>query len=253
MSSRTVMRRTALPGLTSTTSMPSHWLKASFSSIPATIFSASVIFERALRIIRPEFHREIDIFRRRDTARNEVTSLVNDLHHDASKNRLAEFPVLVRLRHDCIFPVIVKALPRLASEPAGFDQPPLRFGRFVERDRFGDFQVHIVADEIHELKRPEPKPAKLAHRLINGRDVRHAFLEDAQRFTAERPGHAVDDEAGRVLREHRRLAPRFHEGARPLYALLRSFLARYDFDQAHLSWRIKEMSADHPLAEIGRA
>src|SRR5204863_2571615 len=94
--------------------------------------------------------------------------------------------------------VIVAAL-ALATEQARVDEPSLDERRTIARileeavvHTGGDGEVHVVADEVHQLERSHAKSSDVAHGPIDRRDVGNSFLEDAKRLAVERPRHPVD-------------------------------------------------------------
>jgi hypothetical protein len=110
--------------------------------------------------------------------------------------------------------VVVEAAARLATEKAGVDQLLLdqrgREARIVVEGvphRACDGEIDVVADHVHQLERPHAETAGVAHDRVECGAVATAFVEDAQRLGVVGTGDAVDDEARRRARMHRRLAP----------------------------------------------
>src|SRR5215213_10398303 len=120
--------------------------------------------------------------------------------------------------------IVVVAALTLAAEQPRIYEPPLGERRTVSRieeesleytRRHGE--VHVVADEVHQLEGAHPESAGLAKGPVDRRDVGDPFFEDAQRLAVERPRDAVDDETRRVRRHDRRLAPRAGQRGRLLH------------------------------------
>ena len=68
-------------------------------------------------------------------------------------------------------------------------------------------RVDVLPDQVGQLERTHPEPARLAQQRVDRGRVGDAFLVRAERLAVERPGHPVHDEARRRRRVHRRLAP----------------------------------------------
>ena len=108
---------------------------------------------------------------------------------------------------------LVEALPRLAPEAAAIDQRLLHQRGLIAlvaevglEDRLRDQVVGVVADQVHQLARPHAE-AGAAQRAIELGRTAGLLLQQLQRLGVVRARDAVDDEAGRRLRMHRRLAP----------------------------------------------
>jgi hypothetical protein len=85
---------------------------------------------------------------------------------------------------------------------------PARLAEGQLRERLGDLEADVHADQVHELERTHPKAAGHtadAVDLLRGRD---ALSEHAQALAAERAAAAVDQEAGPVGREDHALPHR---------------------------------------------
>ena len=123
-------------------------------------------------------------------------------------------------RHRGAFGVLVEAAPALAAEETGRDQLALdrrrRVARIVQH-RFPHArrhrEVHVEADQVHQLERPHAEAAGVAQDRVDRRAAwRRGRPASLQRLAVVRARAAVDDEAGRGGRAHRHLAP----GARGL-------------------------------------
>ncbi|MNZ47224.1 hypothetical protein D3C78_649310 [compost metagenome] len=109
-----------------------------------------------------------------------------------------------------------------------------------------------MADQVGELEGTHAKTAGVAQQGVEGRAVGGAFLQQAQAFGVERPGHAVDDEAGGGFGVHRLFTPGACRGVQPLGQRPWRGQAGDDLDQGHQRRRIEEVHADHPLG-VGEA
>jgi hypothetical protein len=64
----------------------------------------------------------------------------------------------------------------------------------------------VQRGEVHQLERAELEADLVAQDAVDGGEVGHALAHDAQRLGVVAAAGVVDDEAGRVLRLHRRVA-----------------------------------------------
>ena len=114
-------------------------------------------------------------------------------------------------------PIGEEAAPRLAPEQAAVDHLALHQRRHVAlvaevgvEHRLRDREVGVVADQVHQLARPHAK-AGAAQARVDRRRLGGALVQQRQRLGVVRAGDAVDDEARRRARVHRRLAPALAE------------------------------------------
>lgn len=157
----------------------------------------------------------------------------------------------VRLRTLGVGPVVVPAVPRLAAEPAGLDEPPLgergREAHVLEEGlphgvRHG--LVDVLADQVGQLEGPHPEAAALAQDGVDRRGVGGLRLVHREGLGVEGPGDAVDDEAGGVGAGDRRLAP---GACRLVRARGRREVARVPGDDLHQRQqrrRVEEVQSD---------
>jgi hypothetical protein len=142
-----------------------------------------------------------------------------------------------------------EAAPRLAPS-----RPPSTSSRWIREvrsacrrswleHRLGDGEVGVVPDQVHQLARPHAE-AGATQAGVDRRRLGRAFQEQGQRLGVVGAGDAVDDEARRRARVHRRLAPalaqvedRFGHGGVGLQA-------GDDLDQLHQRHRVEEVHAD---------
>ena len=105
---------------------------------------------------------------------------------------------------------------------------------------------HVQADLVEQLERPH-RHAPPLHRPVDRRD-RRALAGRRQRLGQVRNQHAIDEEAGRIVHQHRRLADPARQPGRGGEASS-SLCGRADhFDQRHLRHRIEKVQADDALA-----
>src|SRR6185312_3941478 len=148
----------------------------------------------------------------------------------------------------------IEATPGLAPQPPRLDQLLLyqrgrkaRVAKEGAEDRTGYGEVDILADQVGELERPHAEAAALAQHRINGGGGGRLLGQQPQTLGVERPGDAVDDEAGGGTRANRGRAP----GARQRLDLgERSRVAGHaadDLDQLHQRRGVEEVHADQTL------
>src|SRR5215213_9475907 len=82
-------------------------------------------------------------------------------------------------------------------------------------------EVHIVADEIHQLERSHPEATNLFHGPIDRRHVGNAFFVNPQSFAVEGPCNAIDYESASIRRDDRLFSPGIHELSRRINDILR--------------------------------
>ena len=73
-------------------------------------------------------------------------------------------------------------------------------------DGFHDRVRNIQSGQIHQFERAELEAGLIAQDAVYGGEIGDTLADDAQRFGAVAAPGMVDDEAGRVLRLHRRVA-----------------------------------------------
>ncbi|VWB16481.1 hypothetical protein BLA6863_00606 [Burkholderia lata] len=155
----------------------------------------------------------------------------------------------------------IEAAPRLAPEEARVHEFLLdqrrRVARIVEvraEHRFGHREVHVVADQVHQLERPHPEAAGLAHHRVDRCRRATLLVQHAQRLRVIRPRDAVHDEARRRFRHHGPLAPCGGGGIEHLRDLWRGREPAHHLDERHQRRRVEEMQAGDALrhAQPGR-
>ncbi len=113
-----------------------------------------------------------------------------------------------------------------------------------------------MADEVGELEGAHAKPAGIAQQCIERGAVGRAFLQQAQAFGIERPGHAVDNEAWCGTGLHGLLAPGLGGFIKLRGNGWRGGQPADDFHQGHQRGWVEEMHAHHllrPLQARGQA
>ena len=118
-------------------------------------------------------------------------------------------------------------------------------------DALADRVVDIGTDGVDELERTHPE-SDPPQRIVNGFHGRHTLAQDPDRLEVERACDAVDDEAGRVCRHHRRLAQAAcSQGGRVDHRRL-GHRSGHHLDQSHKWYRVEEVHAQHPLGALRR-
>jgi hypothetical protein len=150
--------------------------------------------------------------------------------------------------------VRVEAAPRLAAEKAGVHEFLLnqrrRVARIVEvraEHRLGHREVHVVTDQVHQLERPHPEAAGVAHHGVDRRRRAALLVQHAQRLRVIRARDAVHDESRRRFRHHRPLAPRGGRVVQQLCDLRGRREPADHLDECHQRRRIEEVQAGHAL------
>ena len=167
-----------------------------------------------------------------------------------------------RLRHGGrrAFAVQIKTPARFAAEETGVDHFLLQHGRREARiveigaeHGLRDGEIHVVADQVHQLEWAHAETARFAQHGIDGGRVARLLVQQAPAFRIERTGDAVDDEAGRRFRMHGVLAPGDRGVVDGGGDLLAGGQATDHFDQRHQRHGIKEVHADQAFraAQLG--
>jgi len=145
----------------------------------------------------------------------------------------------------------------LAPEASRGDQLLLQQRRAVARvleeggvDAAGHGEVHVVADQVHQLERPHAETAGVAVDRVEGGDVGHPLLQQAQRLGVVGPRDAVDDEAGRGGDAHRPLAPGARGGLDRRAHGRVAGQAVHHLDQRHQRDRVEEVHADQAAGPL---
>src|SRR6267143_6719432 len=68
--------------------------------------------------------------------------------------------------------------------------------------RLCDREIHVNADQVHELKRPHTEPPLETDNPVDFIKGSYALSEEPQRFAVERARESVHDEPGSVFRDH---------------------------------------------------
>src|SRR5215207_8019696 len=164
--------------------------------------------EQPVGIIDALRHGKLDVAGRRNAHPDRVHRLVDEHRDDPVDDAGCEPLVAARLGRARSFTVVVVASLALPAEQPRIDEPPLGERRPVARIEEESFEytrrhgeVHVVADEIHQLERTHAEAADFTHRPVDRRDIGHTLLEDAQRLAVERPRDAIDDESRRIRRD----------------------------------------------------
>jgi hypothetical protein len=151
----------------------------------------------------------------------------------------------------CIVTVAIEAAARLAAEEAGVHQFLLQHRRrkalvaeIGRVHRLRDREIHVVADQVHQLEGTHAESPAVAHHGVQRRRIGGAFLQQAQRLGIVWAGDAVDDEARGRRRVHGVLAPGLRGGVDGVGNVLVSRQAADHFDQRHQRHGIKEVHAD---------
>src|SRR6202050_622455 len=179
-----------------------------------------------------------------------LTTICVSLHRSRD-SRAARLSKRRRRNRISLFVVSVETAAGLASEVARIDVLfQQRAGTVLvvtqpTMHHFHDREAGIESDQVGELER--------AHRLVGaelhrGVDIGHAadaFIERVDGLIDHRQQHAIDDEAGEVLRCHRTFAEAIGERLSRAICLFGSREAANDLDQLHRGNRIHEMHSDH--------
>ncbi len=154
-------------------------------------------------------------------------------------------------------PGLVRAEGPLGSLAPRVDQLLLDQGRGEPRiaevgvvDRAGDGEVHVVADQVHQLERAHAESRALAHHRVQGGRVAGAFLHHSQGLGVVGTGHPVDDEAGCGAGDHRALAPGPGEGDQRLHHLGGGRQSLHHLHQGHHRGGVEEMQAGEALGPL---
>ena len=213
--------------------------------------------QQAFGIIHSFDHGLIDVLGGADLPENRICGLVDQHGEDALKDLLSQRPVLPRRRIFCTGAVIIMAPTGFPAQVTRFHQALLgkrrAIARIVEegsKNRFGNGIINIVADKIHQLERPHTEAADLLHCPVDGGDIGHSLLQQAQRLPVKRPGDTVDDETGGIFRQHSSLAPAIDQPAGRLHDICCACHPGDDLHQRHQRCGIEKMRPEHPLRLI---
>ena len=105
----------------------------------------------------------------------------------------------------------------------------------------------VQTDPIGERQRADRMIGPGRHREIDGVRRRDPFLQQEDRFVDHRHEDAVDDEARRVLGDHRHLAQSRDERQRSIHRLVGCLPAAHDLHQFHDRRGVHEVKSDHPV------
>ena len=102
---------------------------------------------------------------------------------------------------------------------------------------------NIERGQVEQLERPEPESRLLAHDPVDVGETRDAFARDPQAFGIHPASGVIDDEAGHVLRAHRRVPHAAREVHQRVAGGGVAAQAVDHFDDLHQRHRIEEVKA----------
>ncbi|GAB6877155.1 hypothetical protein JCM13210_18820 [Thermaerobacter litoralis] len=124
--------------------------------------------------------------------------------------------------------------------------PVAGFAAIALEHRTGHRQVHVDADEVHQLERPHGE-AGGSHQGVDGLDPRRPLAQQPEGLAVERPGHPVDHEARGVGAHHGLLAQPAGQVDPAGHGLGRAEGTGDHFHQPHGRHRVEKVQADEPL------
>src|SRR5699024_12612928 len=117
----------------------------------------------------------------------------------------------------------IKPLTRLFAEEARPYHPLSHERAFTAmivekffKNSFRYFVVDIMADEVHQLKRPHAKVSDFLHRPINSMDIGDSFFKLPDSFAVKWTSYPIHNESGCIFGHYRGFAPIIDQLARRL-------------------------------------